>query len=325
LINYKKYLSLLIVPFFLTGCSLKLITKEVQKDEYNSIGNEYSLMNFGLGESYHNVNIALKESTQQSGNIIKDESKKVRVIFDHGKAVYLVTTNKEFIILNSINVGDSLDSVVESHLKSLDMFEYKESESNEKSSFVYFNSGKQKIVMLVREGVIQKIVLSGDGVPYINLIAALKGKKVSELPVISDDELKEQSNFLTFRIDISHNSRKVLLSQFKEYTELGLIPGVPFPINSRENQLFSKYGEPNYLFEGKGKVEHYYFYKRFNLFMGYDQNKKLVAFKIPVNVSKEEFEQKHGEIKHNIMEINDYVMKFKVNNGEIEEIIVTKK
>ncbi|MCA0150336.1 hypothetical protein LCD52_16245 [Rossellomorea vietnamensis] len=320
--SYKIFLSYLIFVVILFGIVVGVKTKEVQKSEYKSVGNEYSLLNFGLGERYQEVSKVMKDP-ESKDEVLDDEKQKLRVHFTGGEADYLITSNKKFKIEKTINVGDDLEKVIDNHLD-LDLFEYKAEETDEQS-YVYMIVDEQSVVFEVKEGKISKILLAQEEIPVVELISALnEDLATDEFLEMTDEELLDDSKKLSFRIDYEKNNRKVLSDEFQQYLDAGLLPETPLPIGYSEKNLFNKYGEPVYIFEGKGDVEFFYYYKQFNAFVGYNEDKRLIEIKFPVNIPADEFEKIHGDLE-NDMDLGDNELKLTKENGTITEIILKEK
>lgn len=320
--SYKIFLSYLIFVVLLFGIVVGVKTKEVQKSEYKSVGNEYSLLNFGLGERYQEVSKVMKDP-ESKDDMLDDAKQKLRVHFTGGEADYLITSNKKFKIEKTINVGDDLEKVIDNHLE-LDLFEYKADETDEQS-YVYMIVDEQTVVFEVKEGKISKILLAQEEIPVVELIGALnKDLATDEFLEMTDEELLDESKKLSFRIDYEKNNRKVLSDEFQQYLDAGLLPETPLPIGYSEKNLFNKYGEPVYIFEGKGDVEFFYYYKQFNAFVGYNEDKRLIEIKFPVNIPADEFEKIHGDLE-NDMDLGDNELKLTKENGTITEIILKEK
>ncbi|MCA1065372.1 hypothetical protein QTG56_07110 [Rossellomorea sp. AcN35-11] len=320
--SYKIFLSYLIFVVLLFGIIVGVKTKEVQKSEYKSVGNEYSLLNFGLGERYQEVFKVMKDPDSKD-DVLDDSKQKLRVHFTGGEADYLITSNKKFKISKTINVGDDLQKAIDNNLE-LDMFEYKADEEAT-TSYVYMIVKKQSVVFEVEEGKITKILLAEEEIPIVELIGALdEDLATDDFLELTDEELLKTSSMLSFRIDYDENSRKVLSDQFPQYLDAGLLPETPLPIGYSEKNLFRKHGEPVYIFEGKGEVEFFYYYKAFNSFVGYNEDKRLVEIKFPVNISEAEFEKIHGDLENNL-DLGDNELKLTKENGTITEIILKEK
>ncbi|PFG04433.1 hypothetical protein [Bacillus sp. es.034] len=320
--SYKIFLSYLIFVVLLFGIVVGVKTKEVQKSEYKSVGNEYSLLNFGLGERYQEVSKVMKDPDSKD-EVLDDAKQKLRVHFTGGEADYLITSNKKFKIEKTINVGDDLEKVIDNHLE-LDLFEYKADEADEQS-YVYMIVDEQSVVFEVKEGKIAKILLAQEEIPVVELIGALnEDLATDEFLEMTDEELLDKSKKLSFRIDYEKNNRKVLSDEFQQYLDAGLLPETPLPIGYSEKNLFGKYGEPVYIFEGKGDVEFFYYYKQFNAFVGYNEDKRLIEIKFPVNIPADEFEKIHGDLE-NDLDLGDNELKLTEENGMITEIILKEK
>ncbi|UXH43247.1 hypothetical protein N5C46_16330 [Rossellomorea vietnamensis] len=320
--SYKIFLSYLIFVVLLFGIVVGVKTKEVQKSEYKSVGNEYSLLNFGLGERYQEVSKVMK-NPESKDEVLDDEKQKLRVHFTGGEADYLITSNKKFKIEKTINVGDDLEKVIDNHLD-LDLFEYKADETDEQS-YVYMIVDEQTVVLEVKEGKISKILLAQEEIPVVELIGAFnEDLATDEFLEMTDEELLDESKKLSFRIDYEKNNRKVLSDEFQQYLDAGLLPETPLPIGYSEKNLFNKYGEPVYIFEGKGDVQFFYYYKQFNAFVGYNEDKRLIEIKFPVNIPADEFEKIHGDLE-NDMDLGDNELKLTEENGTITEIILKEK
>lgn len=312
----------MIFVVLLFGIVVGVKTKEVQKSEYKSVGNEYSLLNFGLGERYQEVSKVMKDP-ESKDEVLDDEKQKLRVHFTGGEADYLITSNKKFKIEKTINVGDDLEKVIDNHLD-LDLFEYKAEETDEQS-YVYMIVDEQTVVFEVKEGKISKILLAQEEIPVVELIGALnEDLATDEFLEMTDEELLDESKKLSFRIDYEKNNRKVLSDEFQQYLDAGLLPETPLPIGYSEKNLFNKYGEPVYIFEGKGDVEFFYYYKQFNAFVGYNEDKRLIEVKFPVNIPADEFEKIHGDLE-NDMDLGDNELKLTEEDGTITEIILKEK
>jgi hypothetical protein len=320
--SYKIFLSYLIFVVLLFGIIVGVKTKEVQKSEYKSVGNEYSLLNFGLGERYQEVFKVMKDP-ESNDKVLDDSELKLRVHFTGGEADYLITSNKKFKISDTINVGDNLQKVIDNNLE-LDLFEYKADE-NAAQSYVYMIIDEQSVVFEVEEGKITKILLAQEEIPIVELIGALDEELATEeFLELTDEELLEKSGTLSFRIDYEKNNRKVLSDEFLQYVDAGLLPETPLPIGYSEKNLFSKYGDPVYIFEGKGEVEFYYYYKEFNSFVGLNEDKRLVEIKFPVNIPAAEFEKIHGDLE-NELDLEQNELELTKENDMITEVILKEK
>ncbi|MGM0853945.1 MAG: hypothetical protein ACQEWI_15260 [Bacillota bacterium] len=320
--SYKIFLSYLIFVVLLFGIIVGVKTKEVQKSEYKSVGNEYSLLNFGLGERYQEV-FKVLEDPESKDEVLDDSEQKLRVHFTGGEADYLITSNKKFKISKTINVGDDLQKVIDNNLE-LDMFEYKADE-NAAQSYVYMIIKKQSIVFEVEEGKITKVLLAQEEIPIVELISALNEELATEdFLELTDEELLKKSGMLSFRIDYEKNNRKVLSDEFLQYLDAGLLPETPLPIGYSEKNLFGKYGDPVYIFEGKGEIEYFYYYKEFNSFVGLNEDKRLVEIKFPVNIPAAEFEKIHGDLE-NELDLEQNELELTKENDMITEVILKEK
>ncbi|WP_044338408.1 hypothetical protein [Rossellomorea aquimaris] len=320
--SYKIFLSYLIFVVLLFGIIVGVKTKEVQKSEYKSVGNEYSLLNFGLGERYQEVFKVMKDP-ESKDEALDDPEQKLRVHFTGGEADYLITSNRKFKISDTINAGDNLQKVIDNNLE-LDMFEYKADE-NATTSYVYMIIDEQSVVFEVEEGKITKILLAQEEIPIVELIGALnEDLATEEFLELTDEELLEESGMLSFRIDYEKNNRKVLSDEFLQYVDAGLLPETPLPIGYSEKNLFRKYGDPVYIFEGQGEVEFYYYYKEFNSFVGLNEDKRLVEIKFPVNIPAAEFEKIHGDLE-NELDLEQNELKLTKENDMITEVILKEK
>mgnify|MGYP005828005225 CR=1 FL=1 len=320
--SYKIFLSYLIFVVLLFGIIVGVKTKEVQKSEYKSVGNEYSLLNFGLGERYQEV-YKVMEDPDSKDEVLDDSEQKLRVHFTGGEADYLITSNKKFKISDTINVGDNLQKVIDNNLE-LDMFEYKADE-NAAQSYVYMIIKEQSVVFEVEEGKITKILLAQEEIPIVELISALnEDLATDEFLELTDEELLKKSGTLSFRIDYEKNNRKVLSDEFLQYVDAGLLPETPLPIGYSEKNLFNKYGDPVYIFEGKGDVEFFYYYKEFNSFVGLNEDKRLVEIKFPVNIPAAEFDKIHGDLE-NELDLEQNELELTKENDVITEVILKEK
>lgn len=320
--SYKIFLSYLIFVVLLFGIIVGVKTKEVQKSEYESVGNEYSLLNFGLGERYQEV-FKVLEDPESKDEVLDDSEQKLRVHFNGGEADYLITSNKKFKISDTINAGDDLQKVLDNNLE-LDMFEYKADE-NATQSYVYMIIKKQSVVFEVEEGKITKILLAQEEIPIVELISALNEELATEeFLELTDEELLKKSSMLSFRIDYERNNRKVLSDEFLQYLDAGLLPETPLPIGYSEKNLFRKYGDPVYIFEGKGEIEFFYYYKEFNSFVGLNEDKRLVEIKFPVNIPAAEFEKIHGDLE-NELDLEQNELELTKENDMITEVILREK
>ncbi|MGF3105068.1 hypothetical protein [Rossellomorea sp. DUT-2] len=320
--SYKIFLSYLIFVVLLFGIIVGVKTKEVQKSEYKSVGNEYSLLNFGLGERYQEV-FKVLEDPESKDEVLDDSEQKLRVHFTGGEADYLITSNKKFKISGTINAGDDLQKVIDNNLE-LDMFEYKADE-NAAQSYVYMIIKKQSVVFEVEEGKITKILLAQEEIPIVELISALNEELATEeFLELTDEELLKKSGMLSFRIDYEKNNRKVLSDEFLQYVDAGLLPETPLPIGYSEKNLFRKYGDPVYIFEGKGEIEFFYYYKEFNSFVGLNEEKRLVEIKFPVNIPAAEFEKIHGDLE-NELDLEQNELELTKENDMITEVILKEK
>jgi hypothetical protein len=318
----KIFISYLIFVILLFGIVVGVKTKEVAKEEYKSIGNEYSLLNFGLGERYQEVYRVLEEPDAKD-EVLDDGEQKVRVHFTGGEADYLITSNEKFKISKTINAGDDLQETIDQNLD-MDMFQYIAEEDDE-TSYVYMKPDEQTVVFAVEEGEIQKVLLAQEEIPVVELIAALNKELDDEdFLELTDEELLQKSEMLSFRINYEKNNRKVLSDEFQQYLDAGLLPETPMPIGYSEKNLFRKYGDPVYIFDGKGKVEEYYYYKEFSSFVGFNENKRLIEIKFPVNIPEDEFERVHGDLE-NDLKLEPYTFELNKENGTITEIILKDK
>ena len=182
-----------------------------------------------------------------------------------------------------------------------------------------------KVAFEVEEGKITKILLAQEEIPIVELISALNDDLATEeFLEITDEELLKKSGTLSFRIDYEKNNRKVLSDEFLQYVDAGLLPETPLPIGYSEKNLFNKYGDPVYIFEGKGDVEFFYYYKEFNSFVGLNEDKRLVEIKFPVNIPAAEFEKIHGDLE-NELDLEQNELELTKENDMITEVILKEK
>src|SRR3954464_14730607 len=104
---HKKKVLLLLFSFtlILSGCSLKLKTKEIHEEEYISIGNELQLFGFGLGERSDNIREILGAPTKSTSQEMEFQDEELTVYSDHHISQMIVTRNPKFKISDDIHVG----------------------------------------------------------------------------------------------------------------------------------------------------------------------------------------------------------------------------
>jgi hypothetical protein len=317
---FKIFFSYLLVTILLFGIVFGVKTKEIQKGEYISIGNEYSLLDFGLGERAQQVYKVLEEPVKK-GDVLEDLEQKLLVHFSDGDADYFITSNRKFKINKTIKVGDRIEKVVDNNLE-LDMFQYPTGDST--FSYVYLFADEQSVVFEVNEGKIKRILVSQEEVSIVSLIEAMNKEIIPEESLkLTDEELLEISDKLSFRINLEENNQKVLSGEFQKYLEAGLLPQTPLPIGYSKKNLIGKYGTPVYEFEGNGNIEVIYYYKKFNTFVGYSKEDRLVEVRMPVNIPLDEFERVHSNIEN--FELDDYKLEIVKENDMVTEVVLKEK
>lgn len=316
--NRKLLLSVICAMLFLSGCSLKLKTREVEKADYQSIGNEMKIFGFGIGENKRNIHSVLGETTQSNENMDVYADKKITIYYGYNLSRYFVTTNPKYTLIKKIKIGIRKNELIHD-FSELDLFEYKSSESGE--SYIFFNQENKKVVMSMEGDRVKKIILADISVPLDELI----NKKVNQDDVIPDEEIIKNSQFLTFNLDLSVNNKVALKSDFFNYTELGLVEGVPLPIETSKYELIRRFGQPNYVFEGKNDIKEFFYYKKFNLYLGIDKTDKISEIKLPVYMPISTFKTKHGLSNLEQTQINNYEIEYEVEDGNLIEINIKAK
>lgn len=306
----------------LSGCSFKLKTQEIESDEYKSIGNEMELFGFGIGESIHNIKGILGEPEKEKTGYLKYDKNKVKVFYDFNTSKFISTSNEGFKVLEDISVGVSRKELIEQY-SDLDMFEKIEEETPERDSFIFFLTEDQKVVLYLVEDHVSEIILSSKDVPYDKLFA----KKMDKEEVLSDEEIIISAHFLTFKTDFYANNLKVQSDDFIGYAKLGLVEDVPLPLGMSKSELTRRFGIPNYVISGEGAVEIYYYYNRFNLYLGFNGDDKLVELKLPVNLPYDHSLNKKRleEIRSNTENLREYGVYFTKTNNTVSEVVIYLK
>lgn len=315
-------LLMLSVLVFLSGCNLKLKTKEIQNDRYDSIGNEMELYGFGVGESIHTIEEVLDSKYKKGKKIFTFPEHELSVYIEHNISKILITKNENFNILEEIQVGMSKEELLEG-FGDLELFEYW-SESNQKS-YIYFREKNQKVVLELSDEIITAVSLSNPDIPFEQVIY---NNKVFENPDdLQDDEMISKSELLTFKIDFRENKKRALAPGFIDYAKVGLVEGIPVPIGMNKDELINRFGPPNYVFDGQSDISMYYFYERFNVYMGLNEDEELVEIKIPLSVPVNTFEETHKlDVDLDNWQIGkEYILTLIKENDKISEISLSKK
>jgi len=319
----KVFLLFIAFTILLSGCSLNLKTKEIESEEYKSVGNELSLFGFGIGESIHTIRNIVNGKEVNEGKLHTYSEVQLSVFVNHNISQFIVTSNPKFEIVENIRVGMTKEELLDEY-SDLELFEHKK--EAEEALFIFFKINEQKVILEVQGNKIVKIIVGNEEVPLVQLVNYKKTYENVE-EIIPDDEFIASSRFLTFTIDYTENRRRLLSANFLEYARLGLIEGVPVPIGMNKNELTTRFGLPDYVFKGQGSVEIYYFYKRFNVYMGFDEVGLLIELKLPASVSVQSFKQtnnKDGEL--NEIEFGGkYFILFREHNKRILEVVISNK
>ncbi|WP_174728981.1 hypothetical protein [Mesobacillus harenae] len=314
----KVLLFLISFVILVSGCSLKLKTKEIVESEYRSVGNEMKVFGFGIGESMSNIVDVIGESGEKKETFHYFPGEDLKVYYQHNHSRFIATKNNEFAILDDIKVGMHREVLI-NDFPNLDLFEYTV-EGREDPS-IFLTAGNQKIVLNMKNNEVNEIILGKQDVSFAELL----GLKSEGQDMYSDEELFSQSKFLSFKLDIGTNNEKLLSKEFLEYAKIGLIEGVPLPIGTSKYELSRRFGTPNYIFKGEDGKGSYYYYKRFNLYLGFDENERLKILKMPVNVKVEDFLKAQGLASAENQEFGQYSLSIYHENGVVSEVLITGK
>ena len=316
-----KSMSLIVIcmSIFLSACSIKLKTKEVESAKYTSIGNELSLFRFGIGENIHNIEDIIHIPVEEKGALYSFPDKKLTVYVDHQISQYIITTNPKFRLLKKISIGTTKERVL-SKLKDIGVYEYKP--KDQQTSFIFFQMNDQKVVLQVKNDKVEKIIIGNKLVPYEQMVTNIPVEQ--DQVQDADDQFIAQSNLLTFSVNFTKNNHKVLSNAFLDFAKMGLLEGVPAPIGMDKNDLLYKYGQPNFVFKGNGEVDVYYFYKRFNSYMGFNKENKIVELRLPVDVSFQELQERGISVGEKAV-YGDYLLEVTGSNNLADEISISKK
>ncbi|WP_101648113.1 hypothetical protein [Neobacillus cucumis] len=316
-----KSMSLIVIcmSIFLSACSIKLKTKEVESAKYTSIGNELSVFGFGIGENIHNIEDIIQTPVEKKGALYAFPDEKLTVYVDHQISQYIITTNPKFRLSKKITIGTTKERVL-SKLKDIGVYEYKP--KDQQMSFLFFQMNDQKVALGVTNDKVEKIMIGNKLVPFEQMVTNIP---VEEDQVQdADDQFIAQSNLLTFSVNFTKNNHKVLSTKFLDFAKMGLLEGVPAPIGMDKNDLLYKYGQPNFVFKGKGKVDVYYYYKRFNSYMGFTKENKIVELRLPVDVSYQELKERGIPVGEKVT-YGDYTLQVAGSNNLADEISISKK
>lgn len=305
--------------FLLSACSLKLKTNEVKKEKYHSVGNEMKLFGFGIGENMRNIDEILGNPSESKENLDVFADKKLVVHYAYNISQYIETTNPDYKVLGKIKVGMFKDQLLE-QFYDLDLFEYKKKDPG--NSVIFFNRDNQKVVLNMGENQITKITVANNTVSLDELI---NGKSVLDEESKSDEEILKSSEFLTFNLDLDVNNNKALSNKFYDYLKLGLIEGVPIPIETSKNDLTRRFGEPNYVFEGKNDIKAFFYYKQYSLYLGIDETEKVRVIKMPVYLPIDTFKKAHDLKNLEPTEFGDFKIQYTIKDGNLTEIMMIKK
>lgn len=324
--RFKKiFLFFIAFTILLSGCSLKLKTKEIENDKYISVGNELSLFGFGIGESIHTIRNVVKSKEENEGNLYTYSDKNLSVFVNHNISQFIVTSNPRFEIMENIKIGMTKEELLDEY-SDLELFEHKK--EAEEALSVLFKINKQKVILEFKENKIDKIIVGNEEIPFQQMVNYTKVYDDAG-EIISDDEFIASSRYLTLTIDYKENWRRLLSGNFLEYARLGLIEGIPVPIGMNMNELTNRFGAPEYVFEGQGPVKIYYFYKKFNVYMGFNEEGVLIELKLPTSVSIQSFKQNNNigqDQELNELEIGEkYTILFREHNNRILEVVISNK
>jgi hypothetical protein len=324
MLNFKFFVIVLTFSIFISGCSLKLKTKEIETKEYQSVGNEISLFKFGLGENIHNIIEVQGKPNVKDNSVYSFADGDLAVFSDHQVSRYLMTTNPKFRVLKEISIGYTRNQLLR-NFNNLDLYEYKRDSNN--NSSIFFQVKDQKIVLEMKNDSVAKILIGSKEIPFEQMVQY--NKKAMELKEYPDEEYMMNAKLLTFAIDYYANRKKLVSDKFLPLAKLGLIEGIPVPLGMDKNELTYRFGTPNYVFKGKGNVEYYYFYNRFNLYMGFNEENQLIEYRLPVNITRQIIEQEQlniDQIESYFKEtFEDYALSAVKNGDDIYEVIISVK
>lgn len=320
----KSILLLLTLTIGLVGCSFKLKTQEVQENEYKSIGNEMEVFGFGIGESLHNIKNIVGGMSKESGSIVSFPKKGLGVFLDHNRSIFLVTSNPDFAVLDDVSVGEEISDVINDHYE-LDFFRYKP--ENKDQTFIIFQKDDQKVLLEESNQQIEKIIIGGKDVPLDLMVNYSASEKIKG-EYLLDENVLADSVPLTFKINYTRNNKKFLSPDFLGYLKIGLFEDVPTPIGMDKNEVIYRFGSPNYVFKGNNSIDIYYFYDRFNVYMGFDEDNKIIELIAPSSLSIEEFTNAHdtslAEVKKDAY-LDNLEIETTEKDGNIVEFIIRKK
>ncbi|MEH7548158.1 MULTISPECIES: hypothetical protein [Bacillaceae] len=316
-----KSMSLIVIcmSIFLSACSIKLKTKEVESTKYTSIGNELSVFGFGIGENIHNIEGIINTPAEEKGPLYSFPDKKLTVYVDHQISQYIITTNSKFRLLKKITIGTTKERVL-AKLKDIGVYEYKP--KDQQMSFVFFQMNDQKVVLQVNNDKVEEIMIGNKLVPYEQMVTNIPVEQ--DQVQDADDQFIAQSNLLTFSVNFTKNNHKVLSKEFLNFVKMGLLEDVPAPIGTDKKDLLYKYDQPNFVFKGKGEVDVYYYYKRFNSYMGFNKENKIVELRLPVDVSFQELKERGIPVGEKAT-YGNYTLQVTGSNNLADEISISKK
>lgn len=313
------FILLSIVAILMSGCSLKLKTKEIVEAEYHSAGNELELFGFGIGETMNNVADFVGEPYKKTKNYYSFPEENLKVYYQYNRSEYLATSNPEYRVLDKIYPGMYKEKLIQ-EMYNLDLFEYYDEELNK--TFIFFSSGAQKVVLGMKDNSVEEIVLSGSNVNFERLI--FKKDPLEEMEY-SDEDLFEKAKFLNFNLDMEKNNRKAFSPALLPNAKIGLVEKVPLPIGTSKYELTRRFGTPNYVFGGNKEIEDFYYYKRFNLYLGFDKNEKLAVLRMPVRIPIEDFTKRQGLDELKDLDYGDYTLRFVTKDNEVTQILIMAK
>lgn len=316
--NKKHFIFIIAICILLNGCSFRLKTKEIKADEYESIGNEIKLFNIGIGEQENIIVQKLGEPKEREAGFLQYPSKNLSVYIDGEKSYYFITSNPDFVVLEDIVIGSRKEEIINEQFD-LDIFGTTNKNGNE---FLFLTEGNQKLLLELNGDVVSNIILSSKDVPFDKLLNYTHSFDEDDV-IQSDEEVKMGSKFLTFDIDLARNNKKALNVQFFEYAKIGVIEKVMVPLETFNSEVVRRFGEPNYVFEGKGQIEKYYFYKKLNVYLGINEEDQVIQIRLPVQLKTTEFQEKHNLASLEPIILGQYKVSFTEKDGIIEEILIS--
>ncbi|WLR41501.1 hypothetical protein LC087_11430 [Bacillus carboniphilus] len=272
----KRLILLMTLTLLLTGC--ELIYKE-EAEKYQQVGDEIETLDMEF--TFNKASLERDLNINIPNNEVEFEipNKDITIELDEDSITYYQVYNQNFNIGDVIKVGADINEVI-SHEEWTILYEYELSQAHSK---VFFTKKDYKVILDIKEEIIDSIVIIQKNQPYAPYVL----EKETD---IEDEKLKFMSKGVNLQINYKKNNRGVVKDSFLNYAKIGLVEDIPVPVGAREYYVEKKLDE-GFLLDDIGVYpsdsEYYMYYNHLNTYLGMNEG-VLQEFIIPVEIKEEE-------------------------------------